>query len=173
MSAIRERSLKPEAEADLFEDLEKITYGPMLELLKLSKQAKSLAVSVDVFATRGSMSVTDGIATVVLPHRSFEPDQPADQQLVDTVVADYIEHFPEFQTFLDLVLHARFASDRRHAFVWLHSASSWGKGFLISIFTKLGLVVEVSTKEIDKALEGGPVGLSMNDTLQGMDSVCR
>ena len=165
-AAIRERSLKPEAEADLFEDLEKITYGPMLELLKLSKQAKSLSVSVDIFATRGSMRVSDGIATIALPHRAFAPEQPAEQQLVDTVVADYIEHFPEFQSFLDLVLHARFASDRRHAFVWLHSASSWGKGFLTAMFAKLGLVVEVSTKEIDKALEGGPVGLSMNDTLR-------
>ena len=164
--AIREKNLTPEAKTELLNHLEQIKYGPMLEQLKLSKQAKSLAVSVNIFASQGSLSVADGIATVDLPHRSFAPDQPAEQQLVDSVVADYSQHFPEFQSFLDLVLHARFASDRRHAFVWLHSSSSWGKGFLVSIFEKLRLVVEVSTKEIDKALEGGPVGLSMNDTLR-------
>ena len=164
--AIREKNLTPEAKTELLNHLEQIKYGPMLEQLKLSKQAKSLAVSVNIFASQGSLSVADGIATVDLPHRYFAPDQPADQQLVDSVVADYSQHFPEFQSFLDLVLHARFASDRRHAFVWLHSSSSWGKGFLVSIFEKLRLVVEVSTKEIDKALEGGPVGLSMNDTLR-------
>jgi hypothetical protein len=30
----------------------------------------------------------------------------------------------------------------------------------------MGLVVDVSTKEIEKAVEGGPVGLSMADTLR-------
>ena len=163
---IREKNLTPEAKAELLNHLEQVKYGPMLEQLKLSKQAKSLSVSVDIFASQGSMSVADGIATVNLPHRSFALDQPAEQTLVDTVVADYSQHFPEFQSFLDLVLNARFASDRRQAFVWLHSSSSWGKGFLTSIFSKLGLVMEVSTKEIDKALEGGPVGLSLNDTLR-------
>ena len=165
-AAIREQNLKSEEEESLRKELDELKFGPFIERLKLSKQATSMAVSVDIFAKRGLMSVTDGIATIELPHRRFAHKTPAAQQLVDTVVADFNEHFPEFQSFLDLVLHARFASDRRHAFVWLHSSSSWGKGFLVSIFARMGLVVEVSTKEIDKALEGGPVGLSMNDTLR-------
>lgn len=165
-AAVREKNLNPEHEEELLDEAKKIAPDQLLKQLRVSKQAKSLAVSVDIFAAQGSMSVSDGIATVALPHRCFAPPQLVDQLLVDSVVADYSQHFAEFQDFLDLVLHARFASDRRQAFVWLHSASSWGKGFLVSIFTKLGLVVEVSTKEIDKALEGGPVGLSMNDTLR-------
>jgi hypothetical protein len=134
--------------------------------LKLYKQARSLDISIDIFATKGRMTVTDGIATVSLPHRPFEPAMAIDPAVVKQTYEDYIQHFPEFAAFLDLVLHARFATDRRHAFVWLHSSSSWGKGLLLAIFSKLGIVVDVSTKEIDKALEGSPVGLSMNDMLR-------
>jgi hypothetical protein len=150
----------------LRKDLEGLQYNAFMEMLKLCKQAKSLAVSVDIFAKHGSMSISDGVATIKLPHRCFEPDMLVEPDIVNQVVADYVQHFPEFMDFLDLVLHARFATDRRQAFVWLHSGSSWGKGFLQGIFANLGLVVEVSTREIERALEGGPVGLSMNAMLR-------
>ena len=143
-----------------------VEYGPLIERLKLLKQAKSLAVSVDMFAKRGSLSVADGVATIYLPHRRFEAKVHHPKSVVSQVVSDYHQHFPEFPEFLNLVLHARFATDRRHAFVWLHSPSSWGKGFLLAIFEQLGLVVEVPAAEIEKAMAGGPVGLSLIDLLR-------
>ena len=163
---IAEKELPPEEETGMRKALAWLEHGPFMELLKLLKQAKSLNIVVDMFAKRGRLSVADGVATVALPHRRFEVKALPDVAVVKQVVSDYVQHFPEFGEFLDLVLHARFATDRRHAFVWLHSPSSWGKGFLQAIFAQLGLVVEVQAAEIEKAMSGGPVGLSMVDVLR-------
>jgi hypothetical protein len=163
---IAQKQLAEPDEKKLRTSLAWLEHGPLIENLKLLKQAKSLDISVDMFATHGGMSVADNIATVVLPHRRFVAKAVVEPAIVKKVVADYILHFPEFLLFLALVLHARFATDRRHAFVWLHSPSSWGKGFLVAIFEALGLVVSVSASEIEKAMAGGPVGLSLADTLR-------
>jgi hypothetical protein len=146
-------------------NIKHLEYGPLVERLKLLKQAKSLDISVDMFAARGRLTVADGIAIVVLPHRPL-PAPSIDPAIATQVWADYVQHFPEFENLVLLVLHARFATDRRHAFVWLHSPSSWGKGFLLAIFQQLRLVVEIPTAEIEKAMAGGPVGLSLTDTLR-------
>lgn len=151
---------------DLHNEVQSLEYSAFIEMVKLYKQAKSLALSVDIFAKRGSMSVVDGVATIKLPHRPLVPKLYVDSDIVNQVVADYVQHFPEFQDFIDLVLHARFATDRRQAFVWLHAASSWGKGFLQSIFANLGLVVDVSIKEIEKIMEGSPAGLDLSVMLR-------
>ena len=163
---IAEKELLPKEEAELRKTLTWLQYGPFMEFLKLFKQAKSADISVDMFTKRGRMRVADGIATIVLPHRRFVAGSTTDMCVVNQVVEDYILHFPEFRVFLDLVLHARFATDRRHAFVWLHSPSSWGKGFLVAILAQLALVVEASAAEIEKAMAGAPVGLSLVDTLR-------
>jgi len=143
-----------------------VKHQPFCESIKLSKQAKSLDMAVDIFAKHGILSVANGIATIALPHHPFAPKLIIELNVIKQVFDDFVQHFPEFPIFLDLILHARFATDRRHAFVWLHSSSSWGKGFLLAIFEQLGLVVNVSSSEIEKALAGGPVGLSLTDTLR-------
>ncbi len=163
---IAERQLSDTEANELRKRVAYLEYGPFIERLKLLKQAKSLDISVDMFAARGSMTVADGVATVVLPHRPFMPPMTIDQTVIAQVTADYSQHFPEVWNLVLLVVHARFATDRRHAFVWLHSPSSWGKGFFLAIFQRLGLVVEVSAAEIEKAMAGGPVGLSLTDTLR-------
>jgi hypothetical protein len=163
---IEEQHLSQKLEEILRKSLAVLEHGPFIEHLKLVKQATSLDISVDMFTTRGVMSVADGIAVIVLPHRLFVLKEVPEAEVVTQVVGDYIQHFPEFLEFLALVLYARFATDRRHAFVWLHTPSSWGKGFLVAIFQLLGLVVEVSASEIEKAMAGGPVGLSLTDTLR-------
>lgn len=164
--SVAEKGLPPKDDEALRKTLRWLEYGPLIQLLKLLKQAKSLDVSVNMFVTRGKLTLADGIATIVLPHRMFVARSIVEMGLVDRVVSDYQEHFPEFHAFLELILYARFASDRRHAFVWLHSPSSWGKGFLLAVFQALGLVVEISASEIEKAMAGAPVGLSLFDTLR-------
>lgn len=163
--AIDELHLSADDQKKLRAQLQKYRFTPFIERMKLYRQAKSMDITIDMFASRGTLSVTDGIAVVVLPHKSFVP-QLVQANIVTAVVEDYTEHFTEFLEFLALVLYARFATDRRHAFVWLHSLSSWGKGFLLAIFEALGLVVEISPAEIEKALAGGPVGVSMTDMLR-------
>ena len=164
--AIDELHLGDDDQKKLRAQLQAYRFTPFIERMKLYRQAKSMVVIVDMFTNRGALSVTDGIASVVLPHKPFAPHLVGNADIVTVVVDDYTQHFTEFLEFLGLVLHARFATDRRHAFVWLHSLSSWGKGFLLAIFEALGLVVEISPAEIEKALAGGPVGVSMNDMLR-------
>ncbi len=163
---ISDKNLDAADEKSLREYLSELEHGPLVENLKLYKQAKSLNVSVDMFARHGSLSVADNIATIALPHRRFVPQIQVDKIIVEQVFDDYTVHFPEFPALLNLVLGSRFATDRRHAFVWLHSPSSWGKGFMLAIFTNLGLVFEVSAAEIEKVIAGNPVGLSLTDTLR-------
>lgn len=163
---ILEQNLSPADEKALRATISWLEYGPLIECLKLLKQAKSLIISVDMFVDRASLSVADSIATISLPHRRFTPPLSIKPEIIEQVVEDYKQHMPEFTAFIDLVLYARFATDRRHAFVWLHSPSSWGKGFLVVIFTQLGLVVQVQPAEIEKAMSGGPVGISLADTLR-------
>lgn len=165
-AAIDKLNLDTQKKHDLREEMAKLPWGDFLRTLKLCRQANSLEVSVDIFASKASITIRDGIAAVVLPHRSFEVPTGIEQSLIEEVVTDYEAHFPEFIDFVNLVLYSRFATDRRQAFVWLHTSSSWGKGFLVSLFASLGLVVDVSTKEIDKALTGSPVGLSLNSMLR-------
>lgn len=164
--AIKELNLSDDDEKTLRNLISAFRFTPFIERMKLYRQAKSMDVSVDMFANRGALSVTDGVASVVLPHRPFASPLVVRAETVMEVVDDYTQHFPEFMDFLGLVLHARFATDRRHAFIWLHSLSSWGKGFLLAIFDALGLVVEISPAEIEKAMAGGPVGVSMADVLR-------
>jgi hypothetical protein len=164
--AIAGKALAGPAELALRKSLAWLEHGPLIEHLTLLKQAKSLDISVDMFVKRGHMTVSDGVATIVFSHHRFTAKIIIEPHVVDQVVRDYRLHFPEFDAFLDLVLYARFATDRRHAFVWLHSPSSWGKGFLLEIFAQLGLVVEISAAEIEKAMAGDPVGLSLTDTLR-------
>lgn len=164
--AIDELPLNDNDKNKLRERLQAYRFTPFIERMKLYRQAKSMNIVVDMFANRGALSVTDGIASVALPHKPFAVPSAVTAETVTTVVEDYTKHFTEFHEFLGLVLHARFATDRRHAFIWLHSLSSWGKGFLLAIFDALGLVVEIAPAEIEKAIAGGPVGVSMNDMLR-------
>src|SRR5690606_33172232 len=57
---------------------------------------------------------------------------------------------------------ARFAPDRRQAFLWLHCPHGWGKSMFLGALKGLGLVVEVSGKEAEACFEGKPVGLDPN-----------
>lgn len=163
---IAEMSLAPKDENELRKNLIWIEHGPFMECIKLLKQAKSLDIKVNMFSKRAALTVSDNVATITLPHNVLSAKLLLEPHVIKQVEEDYIQHFPEFPALLSLILHARFASDRRHAFVWLHSASAWGKGFMVAIFTQLGLVVELSSAEIEKAVAGGPVGVSATDTLR-------
>lgn len=160
------RSLKPNEVTALADAVLALQHRPLIARLKLYRQVSGLSSQVDMFAPRGSLTVSDGVAAIRLPHRHFVAPSRVSPAVQASVVADYLQHFPEFSDFLQLILHARFAVDRREAFVWLHSSSSWGKGFLVEIFSQLGLVVDVPTKEIEAAMEGKPVGLSIPDMLR-------
>ncbi len=129
--------------------------------LKTYRQRSKEAYEVDMFVDKPTIAMIEGDKVMITyPHKPF-PEGEIDL----AIVGDYKEHFPMFDDYLELLGSARFASDRRQAFVWLHAPSNWGKGFLQSIFNKLGIVTEISGKEVEKAFEGNPLGRDAHDFL--------
>lgn len=79
----------------------------------------------------------------------------------DAIINDYLTHFPDLYTFLDLVLCARFGADRKRAYSWFRAPSNWGKSFLFSgVLKKLGMVSEVTESEIKAAYSGSASGFN-------------
>lgn len=130
----------------------------LFNAIKWHNQRQTIQQRTDMFATTGAVSLAHPIAAeTIYTHRELV----ADNEWADAeVVADYKEHFPEFDDVLDAITAAKFAPDRKEAYLWLHCVSDWGKGFLIGIFRELGIVTEVSVSEAEKAFTGSPVGLS-------------
>jgi hypothetical protein len=79
----------------------------------------------------------------------------------DEIINDYLEHFPDFYVFLDLVLCARFGADKKRAYSWFRAPSNWGKSFLFGgVLNKLGIVSDVTESEIKTAYSGSASSLN-------------
>lgn len=126
--------------------------------IKLNRQCNSVEQRVDMFAEEAQITIENSKASVVFVHEPFD-----DKECEPEIERDFLAHFPEFLDLVKLIAAARFASDRRTAFIWLHAPSSWGKGLLVAALFYLGIVFEMSVKEIEKAIEGGAVGASPTD----------
>ncbi len=122
------------------------------------RQFGTMKVSVDMFTDTASMQLYDGLATLNLPHLPFE-----ENVIDDAVVADYKDHWPLIDEFLDLVVAARFAKSRKKAFLWIKTMSDWGKSFLLSLMNGIGLSIEMSALEVEKAFSGQPIGRTLRD----------
>jgi hypothetical protein len=127
------------------------------------RQRVMLDYRTDMFASKASIALTEQTAAVTYAHKPFKVrGTPVPVGVSERVLAEYREHFPQLDETLDLLLHARFATDRRKAFLWLKCVSSWGKGFLLDGVLGddgLRIVAAISTKEIEAAFEGKPVGI--------------
>jgi len=131
--------------------------------IKSYRQRTKLSFEVDMFVDKSSITVGDDEKVLVtLPHIPFKVGDVIEERFI----VDYKEHFPQFDEFLEVLCASRFAPDRREAFIWLHAVSGWGKGFLQAILTELGIVTAMSVKEIEKALEGSPLGRDVSDFLR-------
>lgn len=133
----------------------------ILDYLKYHNQRESVEWRVDMFANFSRLELLEEKARIVLAHKPLPSlDQPKDY---DRIIADYKEHFSRFDAFLDFITMARFALDRKKAYLWILADSDWGKGFLTGVLAKLGVCVETSMKEVEAMLEGKPVGRSAED----------
>ena len=83
------------------------------------------------------------------------------------VIKDYKEHYTEIDEFIEWLVAARFASDRKNAFLYFLASSNWGKGLLFSgiLKDKLGLVTEIKESDLIKVNKSEPVGISPEDFL--------
>ena len=136
--------------------ISEITAGGVVDYLKYKNQRDSVEWAVDMFGARSRLELRDDVARIVLTHRTLVADGKVDP----ACVADYRAHFPLLDEVLEYIVAARFALDRKKAFIWLFAASDWGKDFLMGVLSGLGIVVETSVKEVEAAFEGKPSGMS-------------
>ncbi len=140
--------------------IEAAVFGPIIDQLKYANQRDAVEWHVDMFAKAARMELVEDRVSITLTHRPLTVDaSDAD----DTVMADYREHFPELDDVLAFIVAGRFALDRKKAYLWMQCASDWGKGLLLGALSDLGLVVQMSTTEIEAAFDGKPVGRRPED----------
>ena len=130
----------------------------VLDEIKYSNQRESIEMRVDMFASVSRIEVCDQIARIVFAHKRL-PSGDYSEHVID----DYKSHFKEIDDFIDMLVWARMASDRKLAYLWMHCETNWGKGFLLGALDSLGLVVELSVSEVEKIFTGGAVGRTMAD----------
>ena len=133
----------------------KDTAGAVINYLVTHRQIDEFQTRYDMFSEKMACERTiDGLGRIVKPHTKFK-EIDFNQRIID----DYKEHFPGFADFIDMLVASRFASDRRKSFIWLHCKAGWGKNFLIDAFRKLNICLEISVKDVEKALAGQPIGI--------------
>jgi hypothetical protein len=140
------------------------TVGPIIDYLKYENQRDSVEWSVDMFGDRSRLELQEDVARIVLTHRPLVAAGKADP----ACIADYRSHFPLLDEMLEYIVAGRFALDRKKSYLWMLAASDWGKGFLMGALTDLGLVVQMSVKEIEAVFEGKPAGRKPEDFKRAM-----
>ena len=135
-----------------------IAYKEYEKHISVWYQRGTIKYSTDMFATQSKLLIEEDYAHLVSEHKSFKNGVYNPE-----IIADYKDHYPALDVFIKLVVAARFASNRKKAYVWMQATSDWGKGFIGNIFKQLGLMVEMSTAEIEHALEGKPMGKEPKD----------
>jgi hypothetical protein len=154
----------------LDKELRKMIWSQFEAHVKLYRQRTEAEYVVDPFASKASVRAGVGKKAIItytlpdLPTQKTGLSAAMEQSIVD----EYRQFFPFFDTLIDLLLHARFAADRRQAYLWMQCIAGWGKGFLFDgVLGKdgLGLVTAVSVKDIERAFEGSPSGVPLSAIL--------
>ncbi|MCS2159620.1 hypothetical protein MUU47_00380 [Scandinavium sp. H11S7] len=143
--------------SERLEDLKKGITAIVADCIRSDRQFVSLYVEVDMFAESAAVTLdAEGKARITLTHKPY-PAIKLDKKIND----DWREHFPQFPEMLDLLAAARFAPDRKKAYLFLQAVSDFGKGLLfgkIGAFSTLGIVVEINEQELDAIVKGQPSG---------------
>ncbi|NSX56312.1 hypothetical protein [Parasulfitobacter algicola] len=133
--------------------------NPIIDHIKAENQRDEIEWSVDMFATKPTVKLMEDKVRITLTHKTL----PVVGDIAPECLADYKEHFPLIDDVLEFIVASRFAQDRKKSYLWMHCDSDWGKGFLLGILRELGLVVEMSVKEIEAIFEGKPAGRRPED----------
>jgi len=88
-----------------------------------------------------------------------------DENVKNEIIADYKKHFPQIDEFLEFIIACRFTNNRKRSFLYLNAPSDWGKSFLMGIFKKIGLGLEIDYSDI---LKTKPVGLNAISVLKSL-----
>lgn len=145
-----------EARQKLAKECRSVVRQKMMFYLKRYNQRVRVSRYVDMFADRAQMILEPENVVIIQTHRPF-----ALGGYDMAVIEDYKQHFPRFDELLKFLAAARFAPDRKKAYLWMRLLSDWGKDFLLDgVLGRdgLGLVASLSEAEIEKMFEGAPVG---------------
>ena len=141
-----------------------VAVDPIVDHLKYHNQRDNLEWRVDMFGKRSHIELREDVARIVLTHQPLDVGPVWDPAIID----DYRQHFPELDSVIEFVVASRFALDRKQSHLWLLADSNWGKGFFMGVLQELGIVVEMSVKEIEAVFEGKPAGRSPADFKRAM-----
>lgn len=138
----------------LLKDLGNPVFTPIMQHIEYHNQRGAVSFQVDMFAHERSVRLRDRDAAYTLTHRPLvSSDHDPLAQYDAAIVADYKDHFPELDEVLDFLSMARFAPDRKKAYLWLHCPSDWGKGFFKSALKIIGATAELNVKEVEAFFE--------------------
>lgn len=157
ITTLRELSVieSTSAEREFIKRINGIGINIITDHLKMFNQRERLDVRVDMFANRPRVEWHPDKVTVVY---TWSPLIYNVTHNNPTIIDDYKKHFPELDDMLQFIVASRFASNRKHFYTWLQCPSDWGKGFFNGILKQLGILVELSISECEKAFEGAPLG---------------
>lgn len=140
--------------------LMRIPNDEMVRYIKLKQQRNELFMKVDMFAEKTEVKLTEEGATITYKHLDFPYDE---SKVIESVVSDYKKHFPFIDEMIDSIVSFRFASCRKHGYLWLHADSDFGKGFFENRLKALGLIVEMNANELKAIMDRKPCGKSITD----------
>lgn len=136
----------------------------IIRTIKAYYQRSAIEQRVDMFSDRTYFDFAPDKA--IEHHKHIELTPPKGVLVDELAVSDYLKHFPQCIDVLEMIIAARFASSRKKAYLWLKAPSDWGKDFFrVALGT---IATEMSVKEVEKAIEGAPVGKSPTDLLRSM-----
>lgn len=147
--------------AELTAQLSEAVAGGVADLLRdIPSQATSQRIEIDMFDAVAHLEVdtTTQTAIYTLPFRPFKTG-PVRKELLEI----YKSHFPLLDEFLDYLTAARFASDRKNAYLYMQMVTDWGKGFLTSALKRLGLMMDIAGEDLEKLTSGGTCAYTEKD----------
>lgn len=128
--------------------------------LQLYAQRNAVDWRVDMFAGHDELEMVEDRVRITLTHK---PLPVSGKHHDPAIIADYKKHFGRLDAFIDLVVAARVAGDRKKSYLWIYADSDWGKGLLLAALQQTGIVVTTSGDEVEAMLSGKPVGRQPSD----------
>ena len=130
----------------------------VISSIQFNSQGDSLTYCVDMFTEKTYFDVDSNSVRVNFKYKPLQLSGKHYRVDCSRSVDAYKKHFPQCDELLSMIVASRFASSRKKAYVWLKCPSDWGKDVFRNALGAFHF--EMSVTEVEKALEGSPVGKS-------------
>lgn len=148
----------------LFTQLLQVPINSIINDIKHDNQKSRMSFRDDMFISESYMDIKTDRVDAVFKH---EPHIFKARGVTDgargEIIQDYKRHMPLLDEVLGFLVNARFAPDRKKAYLYIIAQSDWGKGFFSSALAKNRFTTELSLTELKSIFSGAPVGKSAED----------